>query len=225
MELFYSTNIDDNIISLNEVESAHCLRVLRHKIGDSVEVTDGKGNRYSGIISVASKICKIEIAEKHFEKPAITQLHIAIASPKSIDRFEWFLEKATELGIETITPLLCRFSERKHINAERCGKILLSAMKQSNRVYLPVLNEMMSFEKFIAIPSTVKKLIAHCEESEKLNLEKSISLDAKYTLPHYYAGLCYIAMKNKTDVLKKISILEELKSPYAEKLKTKLDKL
>ena len=138
MELFYSTNIDDNIISLNEVESAHCLRVLRHKIGDSVEVTDGKGNRYSGIISVASKICKIEIAEKHFEKPAITQLHIAIASPKSIDRFEWFLEKATELGIETITPLLCRFSERKHINAERCGKILLSAMKQSNRVYLPV---------------------------------------------------------------------------------------
>ena len=177
MELFYSTNIDDNIISLNEVESAHCLRVLRHKIGDSVEVTDGKGNRYSGIISVASKICKIEIAEKHFEKPAITQLHIAIASPKSIDRFEWFLDKATELGIETITPLLCRFSERKHINAERCGKILLSAMKQSNRVYLPVLNEMMSFEKFIAIPSTVKKLIAHCEESEKLNLEKSISAE------------------------------------------------
>jgi len=96
---------------------------------------------------------------------------------KLIEESETILEKATELGIETITPLLCRFSERKHINAERCGKILLSAMKQSNRVYLPVLNEMMSFEKFIAIPSTVKKLIAHCEESEKLNLEKSISAE------------------------------------------------
>ncbi|HRC92511.1 MAG TPA: RsmE family RNA methyltransferase, partial [Bacteroidia bacterium] len=102
---------------------------------------------------------------------------IAIAPPKSIDRFEWFLEKATELGIETITPLQCRYSERKHINAERCGKILLAAMKQSKRVYLPVLNEMISFEKFITIPSTAKKLIAHCEESEKLTLEKSIAAE------------------------------------------------
>jgi 16S rRNA (uracil1498-N3)-methyltransferase len=177
MELFYSTNIDDNTILLDEIESTHCLRVLRHKTGDSIEVTDGIGHRYSGIISAASKICKVEITEKHFEQPLNKQLHIAIAPPKSIDRFEWFLEKSTELGIETITPLLCRYSERKHINAERCGKIILAAMKQSNRVYLPVLNEMISLEKFITIPSTAKKLIAHCEESEKLTLEKSIAAE------------------------------------------------
>ena len=175
MELFYSTAIEDNTISLDEVESAHCLRVLRHKIGDPIAVTDGKGNSYKGIISAASKICKVEITAHHFEKPSNNQLHIAIAPPKSIDRFEWFLEKATELGIEKITPLQCRYSERKHINAERCSKILLSAMKQSNRVYLPLLHEMMSFEKFITTASPAKKLIAHCEESVKITLEKSIS--------------------------------------------------
>ena len=182
MELFYSTNIDDNTILLDEIESTHCLRVLRHKIGDSIEVTDGIGHRYSGIISAASKICKVEITEKHFEQPSIKQLHIAIAPPKSIDRFEWFLEKATEIGIHEITPIICDHSERKVYKIDRAEKIIQAAMKQSLHYYIPKINEPISFAQFVKSNIDGQKFIAHCEETDKKSFKNEVNKDEKVTI-------------------------------------------
>jgi len=176
MELFYCNNIEGNKAIFDEQESTHCIRVLRHKAGDELMFTDGNGKRYSGKIEVANaRNCVLEIEQTEKEKKRDFYLHIAIAPPKAIDRFEWFLEKATELGIEEITPLLCRYSERKHLNHERCEKILMSAMKQSNRLYLPKLNELTKFDTFLKNNLEGTKAIAHCEPCEKRSLNTFIT--------------------------------------------------
>ncbi len=172
MELFYCNNIEGDKAFLDEQESVHCIRVLRHKADDELIFTDGNGKKYFSKIEIANaKRCVLKIENRIEEKPRNFTLHIAIAPPKAIDRFEWFLEKATELGVEEITPLLSRYSERKHLNHERCEKILISSMKQSNRLYLPKLNEMISFQKFLEKDFNVTKAIAHCEPSEKKTLQ------------------------------------------------------
>jgi 16S rRNA (uracil1498-N3)-methyltransferase len=171
MELFYANHIEDNKIYLDEQESTHCIRVLRHQAGDELLVTDGNGNKFAAKIENAHpKKCVLQIESKQSELPRNYYLHIAIAPPKSIDRFEWFLEKATELGIEEITPLHCRYSERKHLNQERCTKILISAMKQSNRLFLPKLNAMVNYDSFLKNQFDSLTCIAHCETTVKLKL-------------------------------------------------------
>ena len=133
MQLFYTTNIQNGLAILDEDEARHTVQVLRRKVGDVMQLTDGKGNLYEGeIVELGKKIGVVGIKktiEAYNKRPF--HLHIAIAPTKNIDRFEWFLEKATEIGIDEITPLICKRSERTVVKHERLNGILISAMKQS----------------------------------------------------------------------------------------------
>ncbi|MEI6696791.1 MAG: 16S rRNA (uracil(1498)-N(3))-methyltransferase [Bacteroidota bacterium] len=169
MHLFYTPNIKSSLYTLDKEESTHCVRVLRLKEGSLIHLTDGKGNLFKAqLLSADPKECLAEIIETipEFGKRAF-YLHIAIAPTKNIDRFEWFLEKATEIGIDEITPLYCEHSERNIIKPERLQKIITSALKQSLKTYHPVLNEAVKFNHFIQSTFESKKYIAHCEENEK----------------------------------------------------------
>ena len=172
MQLFYLENSENEII-LSSQESKHATKVLRKKEGDILNFTDGKGNFYKAEITVAdSRKCRLQIVSSaQKEKQHNYHLHIAISPTKNMDRFEWFLEKATEIGIEEITPIICNRSERKVIKTERCNKILLSAMKQSLKFHLPKLNEPISLTNFLKSNMDGAKYIAHCEKSNKLELK------------------------------------------------------
>ena len=173
MQLFYSKNIRNGIAALDEIEARHAVQVLRKQVGDALQLTDGEGNLYSGtIIEVGKKNCLIGInstLSAYDERPF--KLHIAIAPTKNIDRFEWFLEKATEIGITEITPLICKRSERAVIKWDRLNGVLLSAMKQSLKAYLPKLNEAIDFQKFIKGDFTAGgRFIGHCIEGTEKQL-------------------------------------------------------
>ncbi len=173
MQLFYVPDIVGAEVVLNETESKHAVKVLRLSEGDTVQIIDGKGGFYEAQISDAHpKRCKLSISKStpNFGKKDF-KLHIAIAPTKSIDRFEWFLEKCTEIGIDEITPVLCEHSERKTIKPERLEKILISAIKQSLKAYLPKLNQLTSLKEFISETSVTNKFIAHCYDSEKTHLK------------------------------------------------------
>lgn len=172
MQIFYTPDIDIKQ-ELTEEESGHCVRVLRLKEGDEILLTDGKGFFYKATITNAHpKLCEFEIIET-IKQEALWPfyLHIAVAPTKNMDRMEWFAEKATEIGIDAITCLNCRFSERKEVKTARLEKILVSAMKQSQKATLPVLTGMTDFKKFVQQPFDGRKFIAHCEEGEKLLLK------------------------------------------------------
>ncbi|MFI3267841.1 MAG: 16S rRNA (uracil(1498)-N(3))-methyltransferase [Rikenellaceae bacterium] len=170
MQLFYAPDISENTnYALSEEESKHCVRVLRKKTGDFIHLIDGVGGMYKcEIIQDFPKQCIVSVIETvtNFEKRNYT-LHLAVAPTKSIDRFEWFLEKATEIGIDAITPLECEHSERKIIKTERSEKVILSAVKQSLKAYYPKFDELTKFKTFINSDFKGKDLyIAHCEPSE-----------------------------------------------------------
>ena len=169
MNLFYTPDINSEIYILNEEESIHCVRVLRLRKDDTVFLTNGKGTLYKSIIiDDDQKHCSVKIIEtSHNYNKRNYYLHIAIAPTKNIDRFEWFLEKATEIGIDEITPLICKHSERKTINAERLNKIISSAMKQSLKTYLPLLNKEKTFNDFISQDFNASKFICHYNENNK----------------------------------------------------------
>ena len=173
MQLFYLENPKDEII-LSAEESKHATKVLRKKEGDILNFTDGKGYFYKAKITVANiRKCRLEIiSSEQKEKQHNYHLHIAIAPTKNMDRFEWFLEKATEIGIDEITPIICHHSERKAIKTERCNRILLSAMKQSLKFHLPKLNEAISLNDLIKQDFEGTKYIAHCEEGNKTELKE-----------------------------------------------------
>ncbi len=164
MPVFYAHSIDESEATLGEEESRHLVRVLRLGEKDKVDLVDGRGNLYIGIILSADPGCtKVLIQETrkgHLVRPF--HLHLAIAPTKSNERFEWFLEKATEIGIEEITPILCERSEREKIRPERSEKILLSAMKQSGRALLPRLNPMIPMSRFLETTEGDRKYLAHC---------------------------------------------------------------
>ena len=173
MQLFYTPHIQNGIAILNEVEARHATQVLRKKVGDMMQLTDGKGNLYEGdIIELGKKTCTIGIKNtiESYNKRRF-YLHLAIAPTKNIDRIEWFLEKATEIGVDEITPLICKRSERTVVKYERLNGILISAMKQSLKTYLPKLNEAIDFQDFIkkGVPEMGQKFIAYCnDESVRL---------------------------------------------------------
>lgn len=173
MQIFYAPDITVSS-ELPEEESGHCIRVLRLQEGDEVLVTDGKGTFYKAIINGAHpKHCGLAIQESWRQSPLWDfQLHIAVAPTKNMDRMEWFVEKATEIGIDAITCLRCRFSERKEIKMSRLEKIAVSAMKQSQKSTLPVLMGMVDFKQFISQPFDGRKFIAHCEGGEKQLLKQ-----------------------------------------------------
>lgn len=168
MQIFYAPDIESTLV-LPEEESGHCVRVLRLAEGDEIMITDGKGNFYRASITNAHpKHCQVEITSSwQQEKTWDAYIHIAVAPTKNMDRMEWFAEKATEIGIDEITCLNCRFSERKEVKTARLEKILVSAMKQSQKALLPQLNGMTDFKQFVRQPFNGRKFIAHCEEGEK----------------------------------------------------------
>lgn len=176
MYLFYTPDIDIHP-ELPEEEAAHCLRVLRLSRGDKITLTDGKGYFYEAQISVASaKRCSVSILNKTFQ-PFYWRghLHLAMAPTKNMDRTEWFAEKATEIGIDEISFLNCRFSERKVLKVERIEKIVVSAVKQSLKARKPQINEMTSFDKFVRQDFPGDKFIAHCYAGEKPLLKDVLS--------------------------------------------------
>lgn len=179
MHLFYTPDLSGKQYTLNEQESKHCVRVLRLGVGDKIQLIDGKGGFYEAEIDDARpKACSVVIVseQQEFGKRDF-RLHMAVAPTKNIDRTEWFLEKATEIGVDEITPLLCQRSERKVIKAERLEKVITSAVKQSLKAYHPVLNELTAFKKFVGQSFDGRKFIAHCESSdtEKPHLFKTLS--------------------------------------------------
>ena len=175
MHLFYTPDIAERN-ELPSEEAAHAVRVLRLQQGDEIALTDGKGCFYKAEISTANqKRCLVNILAKEEQTPLWKgHLHLAMAPTKNMDRIEWFAEKATEIGFDELSFLNCRFSERKVLKTERIEKILVSAMKQSLKARLPILNEMTDFKRFIAQLHPGKKFIAHCHEGEKPLLQTQI---------------------------------------------------
>ncbi len=177
MNIFYKKEISGDSIELNVEESRHCIKVLRLRKGDHVILMNGLGSVFEAVIQIPDpKSCRLKIIKE--EKPPNIrsyQLTIAIAPTKNMDRFEWFTEKSTEIGIDRIIPLICQHSERKEIKPDRLEKILISAMKQSGQLYLPELSASTSFKDLINKTFQGEKFIAHCEAGAKKELKNSIT--------------------------------------------------
>ena len=167
MQVFYAPGIDGIRYLLDEKESAHCIRVLRMKKNSPVNLIDGRGNLYEGVISDPDpKGCLITIENvvKGFEKRPYS-LHLAISPLKNPERFEWFIEKSVEIGIDEITPVLCKNSEKRSVKTERINKLIVSAMKQSLKAGVTKFNEILNYGDFIKRPHNGIKLIAHCSDN------------------------------------------------------------
>jgi 16S rRNA (uracil1498-N3)-methyltransferase len=177
MNIFYARHIKGieplSEITLNEEESHHCINVMRMGVNSDIHVTDGSGTLYKAtIIYDNPKKCIVRlISVTKYEAKRPFNLHIAAAPTKSIERFEWFLEKATEIGIEEITPLLCDHSERITLRTDRLEKILVSAMKQSQNLYLPLLNKPIDFNGFVNQTREGQKFIAYVEDRQETTLK------------------------------------------------------
>ncbi len=174
MNVFYFPDLSSDIITLEEDESKHAVRVLRLKNGDTVQLVDGKGTRATAEVSDDHpKRCTLQVTERKVETTGRNfRLHIAIAPTKNVDRLEWFVEKAVETGIDVISLLSCEHSERLTVKLQRLEKVAVSGMKQSQQSWLPQLNEVVPFNDFIAAaPADAQRFIAHCEEGEKAHLK------------------------------------------------------
>ncbi|MBT8279439.1 MAG: 16S rRNA (uracil(1498)-N(3))-methyltransferase [Bacteroidia bacterium] len=181
MQLFYISDIssETDLIHFSKEESKHIIKVLRKLQGDVLHLTNGKGDVFQVEITIPDqKKCIAKIISHTHNTSRNYSLHIAVAPTKMNDRFEWFLEKATEIGIESITPIICDHSERKVIKAERFEKIIQSAMKQSLQCFLPKLNPMTSFSEFVKSNTSEQKFIAHCAEDQKQDLKKVLKKDS-----------------------------------------------
>ena len=185
MQLFYNPTINETTehFTFDREESKHIIKVLRKKDGDILFVTNGLGCLFKTEITLASDSkCTVQMVSFEIKAPSSFKLHLAVAPTKMNDRYEWFLEKATEIGIQEITPIICDRSERKVINTDRFEKIILSAMKQSNELYLPKLNPAISFKEFIKQQNEGLQLIAHCEETAKKTLKSVVQPNQNVTV-------------------------------------------
>ncbi len=178
MQLFYDSNINTEITShtFSREESKHIVKVLRKKENDILHITNGKGWLFDVQITLATpNKCIAMVKESNYFEPSSLKIHLAVAPTKMNDRYEWFLEKATEIGITQITPIFCDHSERKTIKKERFEKIIQSAAKQSLQYHFPVINEAISFKDFITSSFSSETYIAHCDDLEKISLKKRLS--------------------------------------------------
>lgn len=174
MYLFYQPEINSDIVYLSADESRHCIRVMRFSKGDLIHLTDGTGNLYEAILEDdSSKACRLQITKttRDYGK-RLFSLHIAIAIPKNPSRFEWFLEKSTETGIDRITPLVSEKSEKKNFNMDRALNILVSSIKQSNRAYLPHLSNPLHINELTASANEQSRYIASCFGENRIDLKK-----------------------------------------------------
>lgn len=185
MQLFYNSSITENVTSFvfDKEESKHIIKVLRKKESDILFVTNGLGFLFKTEIALASDSkCTVKIVS--FEKQEMPKfhLHLAVAPTKMNERYEWFLEKATEIGIQEITPIICEHSERKIIKTDRFQKIIESAMKQSLHYYVPKLNDPIPLKEFLKKKLEGQKFIAHCEETDKKSLKNELISNGNITI-------------------------------------------
>ncbi|MCX6238548.1 MAG: 16S rRNA (uracil(1498)-N(3))-methyltransferase [Bacteroidia bacterium] len=176
MHLFYTPDLQDDTYRLSEEESKHCVRVLRLTEGETLFLVDGKGLFCEAvIISAHPKACILKVVDRKYNYGKRDyELTVGVSPTKNIDRYEWFLEKATEIGIDGIIPLISRYSERKEIKPERLEKVMISAIKQSIKAYLPVLNPIQTFKETIKKPFSGLRFIAHCNEGGKVLLRNAV---------------------------------------------------
>ncbi|MEQ1743896.1 MAG: 16S rRNA (uracil(1498)-N(3))-methyltransferase [Saprospiraceae bacterium] len=174
-QLFYSAKVENGLALLDEEESRHLLTVLRRQPGERFHLTDGRGGVYEvELLETGKKTATARILETRQTPEPSARLHIAIAPTKQMERFEWFLEKAVEVGIHTITPLLCKRSERTTVRHDRMEKIVVSAMKQSLQTRLPVLNPLTPFADCIRRAAEPLRCIAWCGEAPRAQLSELI---------------------------------------------------
>jgi 16S rRNA (uracil1498-N3)-methyltransferase len=184
MQLFYTPDIEPSHPQyfLSEEESKHAIRVLRLEAGDKVQLIDGRGGFYDAQIQDAHPkrtILNITSVTPNFNRRN-HYLHIAVAPTKNIERLEWFLEKATEIGIDEISLIIAQRSERKEVKVDRLNKIITAAIKQSLKAYHPVLNDAVKLNQLLTQPFDGQKFIAHCEAGEKFDLRKEITTNGRY---------------------------------------------
>ncbi|MCC7245012.1 MAG: 16S rRNA (uracil(1498)-N(3))-methyltransferase [Saprospiraceae bacterium] len=182
--MFFSPDIRNGLAKLDEEESRHLLTVLRRQVGDRIWLTDGMGIFYeTEIVETGKKHAQVRVIAQHPDPvPVHPGLHLAIAPTKNADRLEWLCEKATELGIREITPLLCQRSERTHLRTDRLQKILVSAMKQSLRAHLPVLHEPTRFSTFIQKVNSPQRFIPWCADDPLPHLSQSMQPNQDATI-------------------------------------------
>ena len=183
MNTFFGV-IQNNAAILNEDESLHCVKVLRHKVGDVIRVIDGNGIIAIGKIEAAhAKQCAVSLTEKETVKQSRNyKLHVAIAPTKNIERTEWFVEKAVEIGVDEISFIKCKNSERTVIKDDRLKKVAEAAVKQSQQAFIPKLNTLVEFKEFIKTNTSDIKLIAHCEKESKQHIKQYISTNKSFTI-------------------------------------------
>ena len=177
LPFFYTETItsSQNTILLNEENSRHIVQVLRMLEGRQINLTDGLGNIYTAeIVEAHKKKCTVKIIDTLKQIAPVKKVCIALSPIKNSSRFEWFLEKATEIGVTEIAPLLCERTEKQHLKFGRLHGILVSAMLQSQRAWLPILSEPINFEKFLKENTSTNKFIAHCDEQDKISLKEII---------------------------------------------------
>ncbi len=173
MHLFYAPELSITGFSLPDEEAHHLIHVLRLARGDRVQVTDGKGGlAICEVLQLSKKSAILQIVTKEQCPQPARKLHIAIAPTKNMDRLEWLVEKATEIGVNRITPILCKHSERKVLNTERLRKIAIAAAKQSRHYWFPMLDELCPFDGFIQQGFSGRKYIAHCHKGSKEHLSE-----------------------------------------------------
>ncbi|MBC7652034.1 MAG: 16S rRNA (uracil(1498)-N(3))-methyltransferase [Deinococcales bacterium] len=180
LPFFYQTQIiAASSVLLSEETSKHCIQVLRMKVGERIQLTDGKGNAYVvAIIKSDKRHCEVIIEDTSFQSPSEKQIAIGISLLKNATRFEWFLEKATELGVCEIIPLLCTRTERQHFRFDRMQSIVIAAMLQSQQVWLPILHQPTDVQKVLQSSVQIQKLIAHCQAGAKQAIGSLVVLQA-----------------------------------------------
>ncbi len=169
MDFFFSNDINNQTIILDNYESRHCIKVMRHKVGDLIKIVDGLGNLYSGnLVSFDKNSCTIQINDKTENYKKTNQhIHIGISPIKNQDRLEWFIEKSVEIGIDEITLIDCDRTLRKKIKIDRLNKIAITAMKQSLKAYIPKINDVISVNDFIMYNQNSSKFICHLDNDDR----------------------------------------------------------
>lgn len=180
MNYFYHPSLDNSVsqFSLPPEESRHIVKVLRRQAGDRLAITNGKGYLFHAeILEANPKRCTARVLEAMKTPPPHYELHLAVAPPKRVERFQWFLEKATEIGVSRIIPLICDRSERETLPVDRLQRVIQEAMKQSLQTFLPELEEPVAFSAYLEREQPALRFIAHCEEGDKTDLKRRVAAD------------------------------------------------
>ena len=182
MNLFYQPGIQDGVFSLDSVESRHCVKVLRKKTGDEITITDGKGFFYDAVITKADAVqCFFEIRSKTAPSEKDYFIHLAISPTKNTERTEWFIEKATEIGVDKISLMHCKNTERSFIKTDRLHKVAVSAMKQSVKAVLPEISDhLFLFAEIVESSAEKEKCIAFVDHTNPLHLKDAVAPGSSY---------------------------------------------